>query len=122
MSEIIEQFLKDIRKLESEYEIAKLEMNEMETATQDILHFLELRELGYFEREQYASMLGDIRRKRREAKDKVMVMLPLVEWAKNNKGVFRNLEQILGKMRKAEKRIQNRTYTPKVLEQCNENN
>ena len=52
MSEIIEQFLKDIRKLESEYEIAKLEMNEMETATQDILHFLELRELGYFERER----------------------------------------------------------------------
>ena len=117
MSEIIEKFLKDIRKLESEYEIAKLEMNEMETATQDILHFLELRELGYFERERYAAILGDIRRKRREAKDKVTVMLPLVEWAQKSKGVFKCLEKVLGEMRKAERRTQNRTYTPKILEE-----
>ena len=34
-----------------------------------------------------------------------------------SKGVFKCLEKVLGEMRKAERRTQNRTYTPKILEE-----
>lgn len=90
---------------------------EMDKLTQDYLHSLELDGLKYEERAKIATQLAKCRQERREHKDTTMILEPLVQYLNTDKGrqLVNLLKEVLGKTRKAEEKMENRVYYPRVL-------
>ena len=90
---------------------------EMEKLTQDYLHSLELDDLKYEDRAKIATQLAKCRQKRREHKDTTMILEPLVQYLDTDRGrqLVNLLKEVLGKTRKAEEKMTNRVYYPRVL-------
>ena len=90
----------------------------MDKLTQDYLHKLELGNLDYKERARVATQLAQCRRSRRECKDTVEVLEPLVQFLESDKGknLYNLVRETLGKTRKVEERMETRVYIPRVLE------
>lgn len=81
-----------------------------EDKTQDILHELELVQHTHNERGRLAKELAEVRRKRRDAKDTIEVLDPLIQWVGNHKKEMDALTKVLGEMRRADNRRENRLY------------
>lgn len=109
----IEDFLKFLREAEEKFNIAQEEEIELNNQTQDILHFLELEKHPYHECAKLAKKLKTVREERRKAKDYIQETGPIMTWLENNRQAIKNLEQLLGTVRKAEKSTANRIYIPK---------
>lgn len=92
---------------------------EMDRLTQDYLHKLELGDLKYEERAKVATQLARCRQERREHKDTVQILEPLVQYLETDRGkqLLNHLREVLGKTRKAEERMENRVYFPRVLKE-----
>ena len=58
-------------------------------------------------------------RQRREAKDRIDQTAPVAAWLEERRAVVKELERLLGEVRKQERRASDRIYTPKtkVLEE-----
>lgn len=117
ISEEISGFLRLLDDAQKDYAWAMEEETRLERLTQDYLHLIELTDLSYHERAKLAAKLKDCRVQRRSAKDMVAILEPLTEFLTSERGkvLINQLQQVLGKIRKAEKHIECRTYTPKVL-------
>lgn len=115
----IESFLDYLRETEQELHIAEQTEQAGNDATQDILHRLELCELEDVDAERLAYKLRDVRRQRREAKDRIDQTAPVAAWLEERRTVVKELERLLGEVRKQERRANDRIYTPKtkVLEE-----
>lgn len=115
----IESFLDYLRETEQELHIAEQTEQAANDATQDILHRLELCELENVDAERLAYKLRDVRRQRREAKDRIDQTAPVAAWLEERRTVVKELERLLGEVRKQERRANDRIYTPKtkVLEE-----
>ncbi|MBS6533599.1 MAG: hypothetical protein KH338_08215 [Oscillospiraceae bacterium] len=115
----IESFLDYLRETEQELHIAEQTEQAANDATQDILHRLELCELEDVDAERLAYKLRDVRRQRREAKDRIDQTAPVAAWLEERRTVVKELERLLGEVRKQERRANDRIYTPKtkVLEE-----
>lgn len=109
----IEDFLRFLREAEEKFNIAQEEEIELNNQTQDILHFLELEKHPYHEYAKLAKKLKMVREERRKAKDYIQETGPIITWLENNRQTIKNLEQLLGTVRKAEKSTANRIYIPK---------
>ena len=120
MSEVISEFLRLLEQSQKDYVWAIEEETRLERLTQDYLHMIELTDLSYHDRAKIAAKLKECRVQRREAKDTVNILEPVVEFLNNERGkmLISQLQQVLGKVRKAEKYIDQRTYTPKVLSEA----
>lgn len=116
-SERLSEFLHELNQLPRDYEWALQKVTRLEKLTQDYLHMLELSELSYHEKAGIAEKMKECRIDRRTAKDVTAVLEPITEFLNGERGklLVSQLQQVLGKMRKAEKQIEQRTYTPKVL-------
>lgn len=112
-SKQIEQFLQFFRNCEQKYRMAVDDEEETNRVTQDLLHELELEEHDYHGYARLSKKLKETRQKRREAKDIIRVMQPIVNWADNNASTIKNIERLLGEVRKAEKSLENRVYVKK---------
>lgn len=112
-SEKIKEFLDYLRKCREGYDISVMEEEELNKQTQDILHKIELEEVAYHEHARINKELAEIRKKRRKAKDMIIMMKPIFEYMENNKNHIDKLSQLLGTVRKEEKRLENRMYIPK---------
>ena len=90
--------------------------NEQEAndATQDILHAIELEEHDYHEMAKLGKRLKEVRQQRRAAKDIQEQARLVCEWADSNRQILKSLEQLLGSVRKAEKNVEGRIYTPRT--------
>ena len=110
----ISNFLEFIRNTQSQYRMAEAEAREADDTTQDILHSLELGEHTYHEYAQLSKQLKRVREQRRRGKDTAVVTAQVVEWAEKNATVIKDLEKLLGEIRKSEKNFANRLYTPKT--------
>ena len=90
----------------------------MDRLTQDYLHSLELDDLDYGGRAKVATKLAQCRVDRREHKDTVAYLEPIVQFLDSEKGkqLFNLLREALGKTRKAEEKMVGRVYWPRVLE------
>ena len=121
-SEHIEDFLNFLKVAQMDYNIAMAEEKEADEETQDVLHKIELGKNNYHEYAKLSKLLCNIRKKRRSAKDKVQVLQSIVDWAENNPKTVKELERLLGVVRKVEKGLENRYYTPKtrVLDEIEE--
>ena len=109
----IENFLKFLRETEEKFNIAQEEEIELNNQTQDILHFLELEKHPYHEYAKLAKKLKTVREERRKAKDYIQETGLIITCLENNRQTIKNLEQLLGTVRKAEKSTANRIYIPK---------
>ncbi len=102
----------------SDYEWNRSEVNRLDRLTQDYLHRLELENLDYRERAKVATQLSKCRQLRRASKDTVEILEPFIEFIESEKGkqTMNLMREALGKTRKVEKYMENRTYRYKVLE------
>ena len=98
------------------------EVNRLDRLTQDYLHKLELDELDYKERAKIATQLAGCRRRRRECKDTVEILDPLIQFLDSEKGrnLLNLMREVLGKTRKVEERMETRTYHYRVLQNDSE--
>lgn len=117
ISEQISAFLKFLERIEKDYAWALQEESKAESQTQDHLHQLELLEFSHHEQAKIAKQLKECRIRRRSMKDTILVCTPIVEFLGSEKGkmLISQLQQVLGKVRKEERHLEERTYTPKVL-------
>lgn len=113
-SDKIENFLNFLRDCEERNRLAALEEIEMDSRTQDILHNIELNENSQYDYICQGFTLAETRKRRRRAKNTKEITHPICAWAHENQKVINTLEQLLGNVRKAEKRTQNRTYKNKT--------
>ena len=113
-SDNIEIFLEFLRQAKREYQIAITEEREKDAASQDLDHCLELNNNSYHDMAKIAKTITQVRRERRQAKDRQQVLKPVTDWMYQNARVIKNLEELLGAVRRAEKALQGRTYTQKT--------
>lgn len=118
-STYISEFCNVVTKARGDYEWNKDEVNRLDRMTQDYLHKLELEGLSYNERAKVATQLARCRQLRRASKDTVEILEPLIQFLESDKGrgMLNILREALGKTRKVEERMENRTYRYKVLEE-----
>lgn len=115
----ISAFLKFLERVEKDYAWALQEESKADAESQDRLHQLELLDFSNHDQARIARQLKEYRIRRRSMKDTIMVYTPIVEFLESEKGkmLIAQLQQVLGKVRKEERRLEERTYTPKVLTQ-----
>lgn len=113
-SSAIESFLAFLRTAQDEYRRADLNEQESNAVTQDILHSLELCKHSYHEYAKLSKGLGEVRRKRRDAKDTRTMLGPIAQWVEEHQTLVKGIECLLGEVRKAERSTQNRVYTPRT--------
>ena len=113
-AEQFQQFMKFISQCQANFSIAETIQEDTEAETQDILHKLELEEITYHEYARLSKVLKKVRIERRKAKDTIEQTGPLVTWVAQNNKVIKELERVLGEMRKAEKNMCYRHYNPKT--------
>lgn len=118
-STYISEFCRVITEAQHDYEWNKDEVNRLDKLTQDYLHKLELEKLSYGERAKIATQLAKCRQLRRESKDTAEILEPLITFMESDRGknMFNVLRDALGKTRKVEERMENRTYRYRVLEE-----
>ena len=116
-SETISNFCDMVTEVKSDYEWNKAEVNRLDRLTQDYLHQLELNGLNYQERAKVATQLTKCRQLRRASKDTVEILEPFIEFIESEKGkqTMNFMKEALGKTRKVENYMKNRTYRYKEL-------
>lgn len=116
-SETIGNFCDMVVEVISDYEWNKAEVNRLDRLTQDYLHQLELNGLNYKDRAKVATQLTKCRQLRRASKDTVTILEPFVEFIESERGKqsMNFMKEALGKTRKIESYMKNRTYRYKEL-------
>ena len=117
ISKDLSEFLKFVRQVQSDYNIACDNMNLCDKATQDYLHDMEFGD--YESQRKVGPKLAKVRQARRIYKDASEVLEPLATFLKdqNTKAVFNKLSDILGKTRQLEKRQEGRVYYARVIKE-----
>lgn len=117
-SPCINDFCNMVANATQNYAWNKEEMNKLDKMTQDYLHKLELGGLDYKGRAKIATKLTQCRKLRRMSKDTIEVLEPFINFLESEKGknMMNLMRDALGKTRKVEERMANRSYRNKVLE------
>lgn len=110
----LEEFLKYIRETESMFHAKQMTEIEAGSETQDLLHYLELCDQDDEMMVSVCKRLKEIRKERREAKDYILQAGYIVSWAEENRQIIKGLEQLLGQIRKEERRGENRVFSPRT--------
>lgn len=118
-SQQISEFLNFLDSVQKEYSWNYERVGKMDSLTQDYLHKLELEVLDYKERAKVATAMTKCRQYRRDCKDIVCALEPLVVFLGTERGrtTVNQLREVLGRTRKAEERLEGRHYTPRVLDE-----
>ncbi len=118
-SQVIKTFLDFVDNAKSDYNYNyNLEaMKNEERITQDYLHKLELEGLNCRERSKIATQLVANRQARRNYKDAVEELEPIVDFFEDpqNRNLMKKMSELLGQIRKVENYHQRRFYVPKVI-------
>ena len=122
-SDYISTFLQFMRTIDTEYNYYVEEVEKYQNATQDLLHILEFQDLDAVKMMKLAKQLREIRRERRKCKNIVEIYEPIVKFIDdpNTNKDIKDLERLLGKVRKLEDRLSNRKYSIKVKTEDVEN-
>lgn len=116
-SQCIKAFLDFVENARSDYSFNLEAMKNEERITQDYLHKLELEGLNCRERSKLATQLAANRQARRNYKDAVEELEPIIDFFEDpqNKKLIDHMAQLLGQVRKVENYHQRRFYVPKVI-------
>lgn len=113
-SKTIEEFLNFLHDIEQKYAMAIEDQKEADNETQDILHAIELNAFDTKKTRGLVKTLQKIRKRRRTAKETIEIYYPVLTWVGQNRSIIKSLERLLGDVRKVERRIEGRTYSPKT--------
>lgn len=116
-SEQLSNFLTFVRNIQKETDAAYERVNKLDEATGDWKHQIELG--SYKDRAKAATQLNHVLKERRQYKNVVDVNQELVTYLRSDefKRVYKQLEQLLGKVRKQENYVScTRIYQPRVVE------
>jgi hypothetical protein len=92
------------------------EIRQHEQAIMDIEHYIEFEKLSASTGYRLARQIKDIRKKRRELKDTLTVITPLISFIEKHKQVWNELDGVRGQIRKEADRVAGeRKYQPRVL-------
>lgn len=116
VSTSISNFLNLFKEIEQAYPYMEEKLQEQDKLTQDLLHQLELENLKYKGRAKVATKLSQVRRARRNYKDYIEELQPVITYIQNNKKVINDLQKLLGDTRKQEKKHVNRRYFPRMMD------
>lgn len=116
-SEFLSEICKLFDEVPKEYDRHYSEIHTLDLLTQDYLHALELDGLLYEERAKVATKIMRSRKERRDHKDALEILQPLVDYLQTDYGkrALKMLREVLGKTRKVEDYHSVRSYRPKVL-------
>lgn len=116
-SSYISEFCQMIEQAKQDYTWNQEEISRLDKLTQDYLHKLELENLNYNERAKLATQLAKCRRLRRESKDTVEILSPLIGYLETERGkqTVNLLKETLGKTRRVEENMKTRTYRYKII-------
>ena len=114
-SENIKAFLDFLKQSEMDYKTAYAAVNTEDKRGQDLLHAIEF-ETSYRERNKLTTKLRNSRIERRENKDIVEELQPVMDFISDprHKKTLDMLQQLLGSVRKEENYHRNRKYHPRV--------
>ena len=114
-SENIKAFLDFLKQSEMDYKEAYAAVNTEDKRGQDLLHAIEF-ETSYRERNKLTTKLRNSRIERRENKDIVEELQPVMDFMQDprHKKTLDMLQQLLGAVRKEENYHRNRAYHPRV--------
>lgn len=116
-SENISGFLNSLAQAVKDYEWNSEQLDKLDKLTQDYLHKLELGNLSYKEKCKIGVQLSRVRKQRREHKDSIEILKPIITFMQTEKGkMLKNqLNETLGQTRKAENKLGDRIYWFRVL-------
>jgi|GEM_PF-524149 len=116
-SQVIKTFLDFVDNAKSDYTFNLEAMKNEERITQDYLHKLELEGLNCRERSKIATQLVSNRQARRNYKDAVEELEPIVDFFDDhqNRALIKKMSELLGQIRKVESYHQRRFYVPKAI-------
>lgn len=117
-SESISQIIDGLESLKKDYDYNLSMMKKCDDETQDYLHKLELEKLTQNQKAKISTALAKIRKQRRIYKDKLEELECCVEFSEKDYtlATINSLKQVLGKVRKVERKQRNRVYKNRVLE------
>lgn len=111
--EVIRDILKSV---DDQYKWAWDENKYCDNKTQDLLHEMELVEHSYHETARLGKELSEIRRRRREAKNLIELLGPIIAWKKKWPAAVGELGGVIGKMHESDELQKSMTYTTKADE------
>ena len=111
LSEYVSQFVRLGMTVQDDANFSREEVQKADGVLQDYLHQLE--NCSAKERGKIATALASSRKNRRKHKDVVYVTAPLVDWLNKNKDSMKELERVLGEIRRREKL--EKVYYPRSL-------
>lgn len=111
----IENFMKAVRQCQMDYEYYFENVGKKDKEKCDLEHEIELAN-KYKDRVKVVPKLHKILKERRISKDIVENTEPIVNFIKENHKVFKQMEQLLGQVRKVEKSHRGRTYRARIRE------
>ena len=116
ISDFLSTFLQFMREAKSDYAYYNDLVKKCQDQTQDILHTLELQNLNAVQMMKLTKELISIRRERRTYKNFVEVYEPIINFMDNNSTgkCIKDLERLLGQVRKVEKYHSDRQYRLKT--------
>lgn len=116
-SDSIKAFIDSLKGVVPEYEYCYDRVNELDKLQQDYLHKLEFEVKNAKEGAKVATQLRKLRAERRKCKNRAEVLFPLYTFLTESKGknVINMLYEVVNKIKQAETRQENRTYTNRVL-------
>lgn len=107
-SEALEQAVQYLLEIPDRAQKLSDAVNEADLERTDLLHFLEMRKEA--DADRVIHLLREASVRRREAKDALEILEPLLKWVERNQKEIRLLSETLGKMRKQEERQETRIY------------
>ena len=113
-SEEIAGFLSFLRDVPQRYRASMEEQRKQKDLMQDLLHHLEIDYYSYRDTAFADWELDAARRMQRAAKDSAEVLALIDQYIQQYEGEINALEKLLGDVREAEQRHENRFYVPKV--------
>lgn len=111
ISEYISDFLDFLSATTEQLSISENVLEESNNELCDLEHAVELLKLDCVKRVKLVQRLEVTRKKRRDAKNMIDTCQPIVDWQIANKQIINSLRQLLGDVRKTERRQASRTYT-----------
>ena len=110
---VLKDFVDLLTTSAKEYEMYSKKVQELDKASQDLLHALELG--SNRDARDNTTHLIEIRRQRRFAKEMAELLAPLADYSIEHKLALNKITQLIGALRTTQERFDRRQYTPRVI-------
>lgn len=112
--QIVKDFAELINNIEAEWDTIYKNLDKVDNETQDLLHEAELTVFNASEGYELAKKIQEVRRRRRELKDKQEILRFLKDFYDNNKHLKITLFKLAQNMENTRQAQENRQYTPRI--------